>query len=72
MSDRIQILKTSMAQAVMAHRKASEGLDCGANMAAIIRPDVAAAAREINRVAAELKRLDPTFPASWTPCPEGT
>lgn len=72
MSDRIAILKESMKQAILAHRKAMEGLDCGANMAAVIRPEVATAARAINRVATELARLDPTFPMKWTPVPEGT
>lgn len=72
MSDQIAILKGKLRAAIQNHRSASEHLDCGAHLAAVINKDVSSSAREVNRLAAELKKLDPTFPASWTPYPEGT
>lgn len=66
-------LKAEFRNAVLAYRSAlGTDLDCGANLAAVIRPGVAKAAREANALAAKLKAVDPEFPASWVPYPEGT
>lgn len=68
----IDKLKSQLRSAVLRYRDATEHLDCGANMAAVISADVSKAAREANEIARKLKAIDPSFPASWVPYPEGT
>lgn len=65
-------LKSQMRSAVLRYRAATEHLDCGANLAAVISADASRAAREANEIARKLKSIDPSFPTSWTPYPEGT
>jgi hypothetical protein len=43
----------------------------GLAMAGMMRPGIYMAAREANRIAEQLKELDPGFPKSWKPLPEG-
>lgn len=69
---RLTSLKSKARSAVIAYRRAGEHLDCGANLAAVINPEVGRLAREANEALRELKAIDPDFPTSWTPYPEGT
>lgn len=65
-------LKQALRAAVLRYRRAlGTDLDCGANMAAVIRPGVGAAAREANTIARRLRAIDPEFPSSWIDYPEG-
>lgn len=69
----IEELKSAFRARVLHYRKMLEGRDygCGLNMTAYINPSVAIAARAANEAAEALKAVDPAFPASWTPYPEG-
>jgi hypothetical protein len=70
----IATLKARFRSAVIDYRArlGAAGYDCGSNLAAHINPKIAAAAHKANNLAAELKAIDPDFPASWVPYPEGT
>lgn len=74
MSQQILFLKNRMRLDVTRYRRALDrfGGNCGANMAAVMSPDVSESARRANETAAALKEIDPEFPSSWTPYPEGT
>lgn len=69
----IRFLKEKLRREVIAYRHALDnfGGDCGAHMAAVISPAISEAARRVNETAAALKEIDPQFPSSWTPYPEG-
>lgn len=68
----IAVLKNKLRRAVLKYdRLLGDDLDCGSHMAAIIRPGVGMAAREANRLASELRAIDPTFPSGWRDYPEG-
>lgn len=67
----IPSLKRRLRDAIIHYRSLGDHLDCGANLAAQINPDVAKAARRVNDLAQQLRAVDPDFPASWTPYPTG-
>ncbi|MES2346998.1 MAG: hypothetical protein V4641_05440 [Pseudomonadota bacterium] len=75
MSDDIGTLKAQLRDAVVAYRNQngrSDHLNCGANLRAVFRPELALTARTANELAAKLQALDPAFPTNWIPYPEGT
>lgn len=69
----IDWLKKKMGNAVRHYRREliRHGYDAGANIAAAMCPDVSKAAGDVNDIAAELKKIDPDFPANWKPYPTG-
>lgn len=69
---RVLTLKRIMRESILAHDRALSNLDCGANLAAVISPDVLKFARRANSIARELAQVDPQFPKDWIPLPEGT
>lgn len=72
MTDSIPELKARFRKAIITYRGSLEGLEgCGLNLSAVIRPEVGRLAREANEIGKKLKELDPEFPKSWQPYPEG-
>jgi len=71
MTTDVSTLKRRLRRAIIHYRSLGNHLDCGANLAAQINPDVAEAARRANDLARQLRAVDPDFPASWTPYPTG-
>lgn len=71
MSKQIEKLKRQLRNTVLAYRGSHDDLDCGANMAAVLRPRVYELAKQANSIAIQLKAIDPDFPDSWVAYPEG-
>lgn len=70
--DVIEPLKNKMRAALNEYRLAyPEKYPVGANLAAYLRSGLAAKARKVNLLAAQLKEADPSFPAEWVDLPEG-
>lgn len=69
----IDFLKKKLHRDVLNYRYQLDrcGYDCGGNLAATINPHVSKAARVANDTASALKKVDPDFPASWSPYPTG-
>ena len=68
----VETLKKMMRKRYLAWNDLMEDFNCGGNLAAHISPRVYEAAHACNNIARRLKEIDPTFPKTWMPLPEGT
>ena len=67
----VETLKGMMGEKCIAYDRLMEEFGCGGNLAAVISLRVYRVAQQCNQIAARLKEIDPGFPTSWVPLPEG-